>query len=171
MENCANIEIKEDNVIKSKKLKVYNIPSGRFCSINKNFLRTANITLLVFDVTNIDSFIELYDCNELLMENGNLIKCVIANKNYLIKKRKISEEDGKIFAKKIGAFYYEINAYNKEDINDLFSKIMEIYSKPYDKIHLNSIYLKKRKKEKKDVAKEGLLLMILMMITLAFYII
>ena len=89
------------------------------------------------------------------MENENLIKCVIANKNDLIKNRKISEEVGKIFAKKIGAFYYEINAYNKEDINDLFRKIMEIYSKPYDKIHLNSKYLKKKKKGEKGFCKGG----------------
>ena len=172
MEKCTTIEIKKDNIIKSRKLRINIIPSRKFSSINKNFVRSANIALLMFDVTNIDSFINLYDWNELLLENENenLQKCVIANKNHVIKGR-ISEEDGKKFAKKIGAFYYEICDFNNENINDVLSKIMNIYSESYDGIHLNSIYLKEEKKEEKDVVKEGTLLMILMLITLAFYII
>jgi GTPase SAR1 family protein len=154
-ENCTTIEIKEDNVIKSKKLRINNIPSGRLSSINKNFLRSANIALLVFDMTNIDSFIGLYDWNELLMENENLIKCVIANKNNLFRERKISKEDGKNFAIKIGAFYFEINAFNNEDINNLFGKIMKIYSESNEEMHQNSIFLKKKKKREKGCCKGG----------------
>jgi len=154
MEKCTTIEIKKDNIIKSRKLRINIIPSRKFSSINKNFVRSANIALLMFDVTNIESFINLYDWNELLLENENLIKCVIANKNHVIKGR-ISEEDGQKFAKKIGAFYYEICDFNNEDINDVLSKIMKIYSESYEEIHINSIYLKEEKKEEKGCCKEG----------------
>ena len=104
MEKCTTIEIKKDNIIKSRKLRINNIPSPRFSSINKNFVRSANIALLIFDETNIDSFINLYDWNEILLENENLLKCVIANKNHLFKERKISEEDGKNLQKKLEPF-------------------------------------------------------------------
>lgn len=157
MEKCTTIEIKNDNIVKSRKLRINNIPSPRFSSINKNFVRSANIALLIFDETNIDSFINLYDWNEILLENENLLKCVIANKNHLFKERKISEEDGKKFAEKIGAFYYEVCAINNEDINDVLSKIMKIYSKPYNEFHINSIYLKeKKKKRKRMLQRRGL---------------
>ena len=155
MEKCTTIEIKNDNIIKSKKLRINNIPSQRFSSINKNFVRSANIALLIFDVTNIDSFINLYDWNKILLENENLLKCVIANKNHLFKGRKISEEDGKKFAEKIGAVYYEVCAINNEDINDVLSKIMKIYSEPYNEFHINSIYLKEEKKRGKGCCKGG----------------
>ncbi len=56
-------------MLKNQKNWGYNILPERFISINKNFLNSAKISLLVFDVTNINSFKELYDCNELLIEN------------------------------------------------------------------------------------------------------
>ena len=68
-ENRAIIKIKEDNIIKSKNLVIYNIiGTKKFNSIINNFLRTANIALLVYEITNIESFIGLYNWNELLME-------------------------------------------------------------------------------------------------------
>lgn len=148
----TTIDIEENNVMKSKNLKIYKIPARKYSSVNKSFLRSANIALLVFNITNIDSFFELYDWDELFNEEKNLLKCVIANKKDLIKERKISEEDGKRFAKKIGAFYYEINSCNNNDISDLFSKIMKTYVESYEEIQKKTIHLKEKKDEKK---KEG----------------
>ena len=142
-ENNITIKIEEDNKIKPKDLLIYNFPSTKnLSSINDNFMRTCDIILLVYDMTNIESFIELCSWNNLIIEKDNLIKCVIANKKDLLEKRLISEEDGKKFANEIGALYYETNAKNNKEISQLFNKIVKKYSELDIKIPENSKLLK-----------------------------
>lgn len=128
-----------DDIIKSKKLSIYDLPgSKQFRSINNTFLKSSEIILLVYDITNIESFIELYNWNELLTKKENILKCVIGNKNDLIEKREISQEDGKNFANKIGALFFEINAKDYINIYDIFTKIV-----------VNIVYYMKKKIKKK----------------------
>ena len=152
-ENFTTIKIKEDGVIKSKDLNIYDIPGiNGINTINKSFLRTAEIVLLVYDMTNIESFIKLYDWNELLLKNKDILKCVIANKRDLIE-RQICEENGKKFAEKIGALYYETSAKINVYIYDLFSQISSTYADPCKKILVkpgNSIEIKKNEKKRKE---------------------
>ena len=103
-ERITTIKIKEEGIIESIDLKIYDFPgTNGFNTINKSFLRTAKIILLVYDMTNIESFIQLFDWNELLLEKKDILKFVIANKLDLIEERQISEENGQKFAEKIGA--------------------------------------------------------------------
>ena len=132
-QNKTTIKILEDT-IKSKPLKIYDLPgSKQFSSINKTFLKSPEIILMVYDITNIESFIELYNWNELLAEKEDILKCVIGNKNDLQKKREISQEGGKNFANKIGALFFEINAKDYINIYEAFTKIVSEYSLLYEK--------------------------------------
>ena len=132
--NCKTIKIEEEKNIKSKNLNIYDLPGAKqFRSINNTFLKTSNIILLIYDITNFESFIELYNWNELLNEKKNILKCVIGNKNDLLEKREISQEDGKNFADKIEALFFETNAKDYIKIDDIFTKIVSEYSLFYEK--------------------------------------
>ena len=150
--NHVIINLDENGIIKSKNLTIYENPRKySFNSINNSFLRTANIIILVYDVTNIDSFMELYDFNKFILENieNKYLKCIIANKKDLTERRKISEEEGKKFADKIEALYCETCALNKKNISDIFNEIISIYSKNYEKEVCKSIRLLNKQKKKK----------------------
>ena len=151
-ERHVTINLIEENKIKEKNLIIYGLPgTEKFNKINDTFLRTAKIIFLVYDMTNIESFMKLYDLNNLLYENDNVLKCVIANKSDLIEKRMISEDDGKKFAKTIKAHYFETNVFS--NINNLFSEIVYIYSKDYENKEENdkkNKNYKLKKKEKKE---------------------
>ena len=125
------INISEEKNIKEKNLIIYDLPGAEiFSPINETFFRTAKIIFLVYDMTNIESFMKLYDLNNLLYERDNILKCVIANKSDLIEKRQISEDEGKKFAKIIRAHYFETNIFS--NINNLFGEIVCIYSKDHE---------------------------------------
>ncbi len=132
--NCKTIKIEEEENIKSKNLNIYDLPGAKqFRSINNTFLKSSNIILLIYDITNFESFIELYNWNELLNKKKNILKCVIGNKNDLLEKREISQEDGKNFADKIEALFFETNAKDYIKIDDIFTKIVSEYSLFYEK--------------------------------------
>ena len=153
-ENYTTIKIEEDNNIKSKDLLIFDFPSIKnFSSINKNFMRTCNIILLVYDMTNIESFFFFFSWNKLIIEKDNLIKCVVANKKDLLEKRLISEEEGKKYASEIGALYFETNAKNNKEINQLFKKIVKIYSDLDLKTSTNIKHLKSEKRINKRKKK------------------
>ena len=56
----TEINIYNKKIIKSKNLSIYDLPGAKqFRSINNTFLKTSNIILLIYDITNFESFIEL----------------------------------------------------------------------------------------------------------------
>ena len=137
-QNKTTIKILED-IIKSKNLTIYDLPgSKQFRSINNTFLKSPEIILMVYDITNIESFIDLYNWNELLTQKEDILKCVIGNKNDLINKREISQEDGENFANKIDALFFEINAKEYINIYEAFTKLL-----------VNILYYMKKKIKKK----------------------
>ena len=104
-QNKTTIKILEDT-IKSKPLKIYDLPgSKQFSSVNKTFLKSPEIILMVYDITNIESFIDLYNWNELLAEKEDVLKCVIGNKNDLQKKGRYLKKTEKILQIKLGLFF------------------------------------------------------------------
>ena len=132
-ETKIDFKIVANNNKKTLNLDIYDLPGlKQFRSINNTFLKTSKIVLLIYDITNIDSFIELFSWNELLADNQNdILKCIIANKNDLNDKRAISEEEGEKFAENIGALFYETNAKDYEKIYDTFNSIVNEYYKQF----------------------------------------
>ncbi len=61
---------------------------------------------------------------------------VVGNKNDLVEERKVESEQAELFAKKIGAFYYEVSAKTGSGIEELFNRVAE---ESYNKlIHENN---------------------------------
>ena len=61
---------------------------------------------------------------------------VVGNKNDLVEERKVESEQAELFAKEIGAFYYEVSAKTGFGIEELFNRVAE---ESYNKlIHENN---------------------------------
>jgi small GTP-binding protein len=94
------------------------------------FFKNSDAAILVYDIANLNSFQQLTEywfskINE--YKESNLILSVAANKSDLYLKEQVKEEDGREFAKKIGAFFKLTSAKNGEGINELFQTITKTY--------------------------------------------
>jgi Ras-related protein Rab-6A len=96
----------------------------KFRSLIPMYTRDANIILLVYDITNRDSFNHLPEWLKDLT-NINLdevILAVVANKIDLAEKRDITLEEGKKFAEEHNFVFQEISAKTGSGFSDLFYK-------------------------------------------------
>ena len=96
----------------------------KFRSLIPMYTRDANIILLVYDISNRDSFTNLSqwlkDLTNVNMEE--IILCVVGNKIDLIDKRAVNTEEGKKFAEEHGFIFQEISAKTGDGFSDLFYK-------------------------------------------------
>jgi small GTP-binding protein len=100
----------------------------KFKAITHNYLKGVNGAILVYDVTNKQSFdlIEnwvknIYDNNE-----KNVSKILFGNKTDLIKERQVTTEEGQKLAKKMECEYFEGSALNGENIKESMNEIAKI---------------------------------------------
>ena len=94
----------------------------------KNYYNGANGILLIYDITNKNSFNNLNYWLEELEKNcdiNNLFIYLVGNKADLIKEREVSYEEAKDFADKINIPYIEISAKTGDNINKLFNKMIK----------------------------------------------
>ena len=88
------------------------------------YTRDANIILLVYDISNKDSFVNLSqwlkDLTNVNMDE--VILCIVGNKIDLNDKRAVNAEEGKKFAEERGFIFQEISAKTGEGFSDLFYK-------------------------------------------------
>ena len=105
----------------------------KFNHLTKQYYKGADGVLLVFDLTNKDSYNKLqfwYDevKNHLQLSEIGLI--LIGNKSDDIEHREISQNQGNEFASKLLASYLEVSAATKDNINQSFKLlILEIFRK------------------------------------------
>ena len=96
----------------------------KFRSLIPMYTRDANIILLVYDISNRDSFTNLSqwlkDLTNVNMEE--VILCSVRNKIYLNDKRAVNTEEGKKFAEEHDFIFQEISAKTGEGFSDLFYK-------------------------------------------------
>ena len=96
----------------------------KFRSLIPMYTRDANIILLVYDISNRDSFTNLSqwlkDLTNVNMEE--VILCIVGNKIDLNDKRAVNAEEGKKFAEERGFIFQEISAKTGEGFSDLFYK-------------------------------------------------
>ena len=96
----------------------------KFRSLIPMYTRDANIILLVYDISNRDSFINLSQWLKDLT-NVNLdevILCIVGNKNDLVEKRAVNTEEGQKFAEEHDFIFQEISAKTGDGFSDLFYK-------------------------------------------------
>ena len=96
----------------------------KFRSLIPMYTRDANIILLVYDISNKDSFTNLSlwlkDLTNVNMEE--VIICIVGNKIDLNDKRAVNTEEGKKFAEEHDFIFQEISAKTGEGFSDLFYK-------------------------------------------------
>ena len=96
----------------------------KFRSLIPMYTRDANIILLVYDISNRDSFTNLSqwlkDLTNVNMEE--IILCVVGNKIDLSDKRAVNIEEGKKFADEHNLIFQEISAKTGDGFSDLFYK-------------------------------------------------
>ena len=96
----------------------------KFRSLIPMYTRDANIILLVYDISNRDSFTNLSqwlkDLTNVNMEE--VILCIVGNKIDLSDKRAVNTEEGKKFAEEHDFIFQEISAKTGEGFSDLFYK-------------------------------------------------
>ena len=145
-----------------KILKIIDTASDKkFLDEIKSESENANFVLVVFDVTNKDSFLSLNHWINHCRSSGNerINFIIVGNKNDLITKRKVTEEEANSFAKNNGMKYYDISAFNKEEVKKTFNEAFDSFHQEflesndpnaYRKTDVTSEYVIERNRRKKN---------------------
>lgn len=92
-------------------------------SLSPMYIKNAHGVILVFDITNRDSFEEIpywiNTCNNVLTEKADFI--LVGNKLDLENQRKVSINEAELFAQNHGFKYIETSSKNKANVNEAFS--------------------------------------------------
>ena len=105
----------------------------KFRSLIPMYIREAQIILLIYDISNKDSFDSIPKWIKEISEINfsDVIFVLIGNKNDLEEQRKVSFEEGKQFADKNKFIFQEVSAKTGKNIENLFE--VQIYGAIYNK--------------------------------------
>ena len=102
----------------------------QYSAVNKIFIKNAQIALIVYDITNKDSFNNLNFWLKEINDNNSkkAICCVLSNKSDLYENQVVDSEEGKNFAAEKKMKFFETSAKDYESIEKVFIEICEDYS-------------------------------------------
>lgn len=98
-----------------------------FTVLRDSYMRTSEAFILVYDITNADSFTEvqkIYSHLCMARDSSNIPLLVIGNKVDLAAQRKVSSFEGQQWAKSIGAAFLESSAKQRINIDESFTAIV-----------------------------------------------
>jgi small GTP-binding protein len=125
----------------------------RFDSISSNYLKNVDGVLLVYDITNYDTFKKIdYWNNQIKNYNKNKYSIVlIGNKIDLNNKRVVNFNDGKNLSKRINCKFFETSARNNINVDEVFETISLLTYKfcKENKLLFNQSFSLNNQKEKK----------------------
>ncbi|XP_049847934.1 uncharacterized protein LOC126304989 [Schistocerca gregaria] len=103
----------------------------RFRTITKTYYRGANGYILVYDVTNQESFDRVkYWLNEIKKNgNENVYKTIVGNKADLSDQRAVKFEDGENFSKEVNIPFIETSAKDGLNVEGLFTTMTQKFVK------------------------------------------
>ena len=114
-----------DELKKSISLDIWDTAGQeKYKSLTKFFYKDAAVAILVYDVTNRNSFESMKNFwYGQIQDFGskNIILGVAGNKCDMYDKEEVNESEGKAFAESIGAFFEITSAKNNTGINELFN--------------------------------------------------
>ena len=118
----------------------------RFRSITNAYYRGAMGIIVVYDVTNADSFksIRVWLDNVTRLASDGVFKMLVANKIDLVDRRVVSTEEGRALAKEAGLNYYETSAKSGTGVEDSFM------------VFVNEIARSRRETRQKALLRNGL---------------
>ena len=100
----------------------------RYRAISAAYYRNSSVALIIYDITkhqtflNIDKWIQEL---EISCADPDLIICIIGNKSDLSHLRTVSIEEGKSFAEKKKAYFFETSALNSDNVNTAFDLMVQ----------------------------------------------
>ena len=125
----------------------------RFDSISSNYLKNVDGVLLVYDITNYDTFKKIdYWNNQIKNYNKNKYSIVlIGNKIDLNNKRVVNFNDGINLSKRINCKFFETSARNNINVDEVFETISLLTYKfcKENKLLFNQSFSLNNQKEKK----------------------
>ena len=99
-----------------------------FHSLTKNFYRKADGIIIVYDITNKESFERIQDWIKSIYDNTDTYKeiqmIIVGNKIDLEEMREVTKEDGIKIGKYYEIDFYEASAKNAEGVNNFMIKII-----------------------------------------------
>ena len=100
----------------------------RFRSLIPNYIRDSSVAVIVFDITNKQTFV---NCDkwveDVKNERGNDVVIVfVGNKNDRTDERAVTTEEASVKAKSFDAIYIETSAKNGDNVKQLFKQIATI---------------------------------------------
>ena len=126
----------------------------RFKSISQNYIKKANGILLMYDISDQESFNNIENWMDNINENGgnkNAIVLIATKCDLTDKERVISKESGEALAAKFGIHFYETSSKNNINIQQAFFDVAEqIIEKNKGKKVFNNLELKANKQGKKN---------------------
>ena len=101
----------------------------RFKSLSPMFLKGSNIVILVYDITNEDSFTQLENfwINIVRDNTQNIVLGIAANKIDLYDKEIVDEERGRKFAESVNGIFACLSAKNYLSIEEFFFQLANSY--------------------------------------------
>ena len=123
----------------------------KYRSMAKIFYRDAKAVIMVYDITNENTFNQLkeYWLGQIKKHGSkDVLIAIAANKSDLIEQMKVKNEDGEKFAEEIGAKFILTSAQNADGIQNLFESIARKILEP------SFAFSVSEQKKKEDYGKE-----------------
>ena len=108
----------------------------RYRALTKMFYKDAAAAILVCDITDKNSFIQIkeYWVDQIKQNNDNIILIIVANKSDLYEKENIDENEVRNYANELNANFIVCSALNRSGIEDIFVAVGNNYfEKKYNK--------------------------------------
>lgn len=110
----------------SVKLEIWDTAGQeRYHSLAPMYYRGAAAAIIVYDITNLDSFVRAKKWVQELQRQGNpnMVIALAGNKSDMIENSKVSPEEAKVYAQENGLFFMETSAKTAQNVNELFYEI------------------------------------------------
>ena len=122
--------------INSKKIRLQiwdTAGQERFRNIAKNYFQSSDGFLIVYDISNHESFETLdYWIEEIKSNSQELAKMnLVGNKCDLNDERKVKKEEGEIYAKEHKIKFYEVSAKDGTNVEEVFTRLVKDILKSY----------------------------------------
>ena len=156
-----DFRLKKINLKDNRKIKVQiwdTAGEDRFRAITKNYYKGANGILLIYDVTDQQSFEHVRDWIDKIKEESSeeIIIYLVANKIDQNNKRIITNADGNKIAEEYNIKYFETSAKCSTGVNEVFGSLveeMDDYYLNHHKEEMKIIHLNKKDKKLKNCCK------------------
>ena len=133
-----DFRLKTINLSDNRKVKIQiwdTAGEDRFRSITRNYYKGAKGILLIFDVTDKDTFEHVRDWIERIHEESpeGITICLVGNKIDRNEERVISNEEGKKIAEEFNISYFETSAKSNIGVEEVFTHLV----KEVDTLYMN----------------------------------